>query len=86
MNNLRTVTLTQDEWRALDTFLLFTHSYGKQEQAIWERSATEMDEDGKPLYKNAAANANYWRELNATMERIKKEIRRAWVESNPSVA
>lgn len=80
MDNLRTVTLTRDEWNALDTFLLFTRNYGKDEMKTWENLAAEQREDGQPRYRNAAANANYWRKLNATMEQIKKAIRRAWVQ------
>ena len=73
-NAERSVTLTNDQWNTLTCYLLMSTNYRKGEQEAWERLSTEKNEDGTPVFKNAASNANYYAKLEVELEKIRKVI------------
>lgn len=70
----RAVTLTNREWTTLISYILMTTNYRKGEREAWERLSTEKKEDGSPAYTHAAGNAEFWRDMDATLETIKRAI------------
>jgi hypothetical protein len=66
----RTVTLTNDEWSTLTTYLLMSTKYRTGERDAWRKLAAEVQPDGTPRFQNAASNAEYWDEAIATLDRI----------------
>lgn len=69
-----TVTMTNEEWLKLTTYLLMSTNHRKGEAEAWERLATETNEDGSPKFKNAASNAEFWREMMVSIDNIRKTI------------
>lgn len=69
-----TVTMTNEEWGKLTTYLLMSTNHRKGEAEAWENLAKETNEDGSTKFKNAASNAEFWREMMATIESIRKKI------------
>lgn len=72
----REVTLTEDEWTDLTTYILITTKHRVAEAEAWEKLATEKNPDGSPRFPNASDNAEFWREMSARLERIRKQIDR----------
>ena len=70
----RTVTLTNKQWSRLTTFLLMSTEYQKGEAEAWARLATEKNEDGSPVFKNAESNARFQEETNAMLDEIRTII------------
>lgn len=70
----RSVTLTNAEWTKIITYILMTTKSRQGEAEAWEKLATEKKDDGTPRYMNAAKNAEYWRELDATLEKIRQKL------------
>lgn len=70
----KTVTLTKGQWSTLTTYLLMTTKYREGEAKAWEKLAEEREEDGSIKYKNAASNAQFWRETIEMLEGIRKKI------------
>lgn len=70
----KTVTLTNEEWSALTTYLIMTTKYREGEAKAWAELAEEREEDGSVKYKNAESNAQFWREKIETLEEIRKKI------------
>lgn len=58
--NLRTVTLTNEQWNRLSCYLLLTTSHRTGERDAWLSLAEEKNQDGTPVFENAAKNAAYW--------------------------
>lgn len=72
----REVTLTEDEWTDLTTYILLTTKHRVAEAEAWEKLATETNPDSSPKFPHAADNALFWREMSAKLERIRKQIDR----------
>ncbi len=72
----RAVTLTEDEWTELTTYILITTKHRVSEAEAWEKLATEKNPDGSPRFPKAADNALFWREMTHKLERIRKQIDR----------
>ncbi len=70
----KTVTMTQKQWGILVNYLLMSTKYREGEADTWAQLAGEKKEDGSPKYKHAAENAEYWRQLMADIEEIRKKI------------
>ena len=70
----KTVTLTNGEWSTLTTYLLMTTKHREGEAKAWAELAEEREEDGSVKYKNAASNAQFWRETIEALEGIRKKI------------
>ena len=68
------VTLTNGEWVTLLCYILASTRYRQGEQEACERLSAEKNEDGSPTFKDAADNAEFWKDTNATLERIKGAI------------
>ena len=69
-----TVTMTNEEWSLLSTYLLMSTNHRKGEAEAWAKLATEKDENGEPTFKNAASNAEFWQEIITGMEKAIKTI------------
>ena len=72
----RAVTLTEEEWTDLTTYILITTKHRVSEAEAWEKLAAEKCPDGSPRFPNAADNATFWREMTHKLERIRKQIDR----------
>ncbi len=69
-----TVTMTNDQWSKLTTYLHMSSNHRNEEAKTWEKLAKEVDQEGQPVYKNAASNAEFWRELIEGVENALKII------------
>ena len=67
----RSVTLTNDEWFTITTYIAITKQFCDEEQSIWEKWA----EDGS--MKNAATNAKFWKDIAEQMWLISQKIHNA---------
>lgn len=66
----KTVTLTNGLWNDLQIYILMTTKYREGELKAWEELAQETDENGAPKFKNAASNAQFWREMEPQLQQI----------------
>lgn len=73
-NAERTVTLTNDQWNLLTTFILMSTNYRKGEIEAWEQLSTETNDDGTAKFKHAADNAKFMKEMDVELEKIRKII------------
>lgn len=70
----KAVTLTNDEWSTLTTYLLISTGYREREREAWEKLSREKKQDGSPRFENAESNAEYWRDMIAALEQIRLKI------------
>lgn len=75
----RTVTLTNELCNMLQCYILMTTNHRKDEVEAWEKLAQETDENGAPKFKNAASNAQFWRDMEIQLQQI---YTRAYTERN----
>ena len=68
------VTMSNELWSILTCYILMTTQHRKGELKAWEELAEEKDENGEPEFKNAASNAEFWRQLEQQLEEIKKRV------------
>lgn len=66
----RTVALTNELCSTLQCYILMTTNYRKGEIEAWEKLAQETDENGAPKFKNAASNAQFWRDMEIQLQQI----------------
>lgn len=66
----KTVTLTNELCSMLQCYILMTTNYRKGELKAWEELAQETDENGAPKFKNAASNAQFWRDMEIQLQQI----------------
>lgn len=66
----RTVVLTNELCSTLQCYILMTTNYRKGEIEAWEKLAQETDENGAPKFKNAASNAQFWRDMEIQLQQI----------------
>ena len=71
----RSITLTKSEWNRLEIFLIMSRNYRKEEFKAWLEVSQRVDENGNPTFKNAKANAEFWKEQDQTMEKIISVLR-----------
>lgn len=67
------IALKNSQWNILAFYLAYSTEFREKEKETWERLSLEV-EGGKPKYKNAAGNAEFWRNLNREIEEMKKII------------
>lgn len=60
---LRSVTLTNEQWTFLGTYIVMTNSIRVRERDTCLELAEKTNPDGTPKYKNAADNAEFWDEM-----------------------
>lgn len=70
----KTVTMTNAQWNRLVCYLLTSTQYREGERDAWAKLAEEKNPDGTPVFKHAASNAEYWKEVCDDIERIKEII------------
>lgn len=66
----RTVTLTNELCNMLQCYILMTTNHRKDEVEAWEKLAQETDKNGAPKFKNAASNAQFWRDMEIQLQQI----------------
>ncbi len=66
----KTVTLTNGLWNDLQVYILMTTKHREGELKAWEELAQETDENGTPKFKNAASNAQFWRDMEPQLQQI----------------
>lgn len=66
----RAVTLTNDQWSRLVTYLLQTTRHRTGERDAWLSLAEEKNLDGTPKFENAPGNAAYWQEVIDDLDAI----------------
>ena len=70
----RSVTLTNAQWNKLTCYLLMTTQHRQNEQKFWAELAKEKKADGTPAFEHAASNAEYYRELEIELAKIRIAI------------
>lgn len=73
-NTERSVSLTNEQWNLLTTYILMSTNYRRGEREAWERLSTEKDADGNPVFQNAAGNAEFYARLEVELEKIRNKI------------
>lgn len=63
-------TLTSEQRATLIAYILMTTKMREEEAAAWDKLAEEKTADGQPRFRHAAANAQYWRELQTKLTEI----------------
>lgn len=66
----KTVTLTNELCSTLQCYILMTTKHREGELKAWEELAQETDENGAPKFKNAASNAQFWRDMEPQLQQI----------------
>ena len=66
----KTVTLTNELCSTLQCYILMTTKHREGELKAWEEMAQETDENGAPKFKNAASNAQFWRDMEPQLQQI----------------
>jgi hypothetical protein len=74
MDGTRTLTLTNEQWANLGTWLLVTKEYGLYEVDKWQEMAQEVNEDGTPKFPRAKGNAEFYQAKLEQMEEIRKIV------------
>lgn len=64
----RSVTLTNEQWNAITTYISITKQFCGEAQSIWEKQAKEGS------MKNAEANAKFWKDIADEMILISQII------------
>ena len=64
----RSVTLTNEQWNAITTYVAITKQFCDEAQEIWEKQAKEGS------MKNAEANAKFWKDIKEEMWMISQKI------------
>ncbi len=59
----KSITLTNEQWMVLTTYIIITQKYREDEAEAWEKVASEKNPNGTPRCKNAASNAIFWRDI-----------------------
>lgn len=67
-------TLTAEQCSKLSIYILMTTKTREGEAEAWEKLAKEKNADGSLKYVHAADNARFWRELDADLHEILREI------------
>ena len=67
-------TLTAEQCSKLSLYILMTTKTREGEAEAWEKLAEEKKEDGSPKYIHAADNAQFWRELDADLRKILRDL------------
>lgn len=70
MDEMRTITLTEDQLGKLEMVLRLTTRYRKDEEAACKALGQERDESGDLKYPNIRSNGEWWEEANKAMEEI----------------
>lgn len=73
-NQERSVTLTNAEWNRLSCFVLMTTNYREGERMAWLKLAEEKHPDGRPVFPDAPAQAEYWKSMEEDLSRIRGVI------------
>ena len=68
------MTLTNNEWSKLTTYITMSENFRKREAESWEKLSTEKKDDGTPRFQHAASNAEFWREMDAILKQIGQKI------------
>jgi hypothetical protein len=63
-------TLTSEQRATLIAYILMTTKMREEEAAAWDKLAEEKTAGGQPRFRHAAANAQYWRELQTKLTEI----------------
>lgn len=63
--------LTAEQCSKLSLYILMTTKTREGEAEAWEKLAKE---DGSPKYIHAADNAQFWRELDADLRKILRDL------------
>lgn len=66
----KTVTLTNELCSTLQCYILMTTKHREGKLKAWEEMAQETDENGAPKFKNAASNAQFWRDMEPQLQQI----------------
>ena len=68
------VTLTVSQWNDITTYINLSTIFRQNELNAWERLSCETNLDGTAAFPAAAGNAQFLRDLNKSIESIKRTI------------
>lgn len=74
LQETRTVTLTNEQWNLLTTYLLMSTNYRKGEAKAWDNISEKKDKNGNIKFPNAKSNKEFWEEMNTELEIIRSTI------------
>ena len=74
MSEKRSVTLTEDQWSTITTYILMTTQYRKGERGAWLELMQERRADGSIKFPNAESNARFWADMEKDLDLIRREI------------
>lgn len=66
------IELTYDQNVKIRMFLLMSTNYRKGERETWEQLSNEFNEDGSLKFKNAKSNAEWYADLEKTINEVLK--------------
>lgn len=69
-----TIELTEQQASDLSFYLFVSSGYRSGEQQACEELASELNDDGTPKFKNMAANAKFWKDINSKMEDVREIV------------
>lgn len=75
--DVKIITLTDEQASTLEVYLLITTKYRQGEIEASESLSRELDENGSPKYPKMKSNAKWWRKVNGTIEEIKTALKNA---------
>lgn len=73
-DELLSVTLTVSQWNDLTAYINLSTNFRQNELHAWEQLSSETNPDGATMFPNAASNAQFFRNLNESVESIKRTI------------
>ena len=68
------VTLTVSQWNDLTAYINLSTNFRQNELRAWEQLSSKTNPDGTTRFPNAASNAQFFRNLNESVESIKRTI------------
>ena len=67
---MASITMSNDDWLALEMFLLLTTRYREKERDGWREMANETNEHGIKVWHNAEKNADFWQKEIEAVNRV----------------
>lgn len=68
------IALTVSQWNDLTMYINLSTNFRQNELDAWERLSRETNLDGTAAFPNAASNAQFLRNLNESIESIRRGI------------
>lgn len=74
---MKIITLTDKQASTLETYLMITRNYRRNEAEACEKLSCELGEDGTPRFPKTKNNSEWWAQANRIIEEVEKAIENA---------